>query len=73
MKTASKASIREQWQRTQPDEFISDRKGKRRGAQGGRRVGRSGSEGLVGEQTLGIQSQRQKGRNNVNRASGCQG
>lgn len=35
MKTASKASIREQWQRTQPDEFISDRKGKRRRAQGG--------------------------------------
>lgn len=34
MKTASKASIREQWQRTQPDEFISDRKGKRR-ARGG--------------------------------------
>lgn len=73
MKTASKASIREQWQRSQPDEFSSDRKGKRRRAQGGRRAGRSGSEGLVGEQTLGIQSQRQKERNNVNRAGGCQG
>lgn len=36
MKTASKASIREQWQRSPPDEFISDRKGKRRRAQGGK-------------------------------------
>lgn len=69
MKTASRASISEQWQRTQPDEFISDRKGKSRRAQKGSRVGRSDSEGLVREQMFGIQSQKQKERNNRNRAS----
>lgn len=77
LKTASKASIGEQWQRMQPDEFISDRRRKRRGAQKGEREGgkegrrrtaasRSDSEGLVREGVLGNQSQRQKERCNVN-------